>query len=373
MTAGLPIAAMSAHSCHVEVVRHPDQLSPEVRNFMDCAEQRCVEFGFPWFRNLAATVYPDSTNLRFFVLRRAGKVIGVLPLRAEKAALGWDFYALGNFYTALFEPLFAPDCHAEELVPLLAAVRAELPSLGSLRLAPMDPAAPSYRLMLDALRAVGWRPFEFFAFGNWYLPVSESWANYLAQRSGTQRSTIKRAGKKFQADGGTLELVTDCADVARAIAAYEKVYARSWKKLEPYPDFMPGLARTCAEQGFLRLGLAWLDGQPIAAQLWIVSHGHAEIYKLAYDESFKTYAPGTLLTALLMKHVIEVDKVSEVDYLIGDDPYKETWVSHRRERWGIVAYNPRSLNGLAGWIRETLGRTVKAIKLRFAKAPAVVS
>jgi CelD/BcsL family acetyltransferase involved in cellulose biosynthesis len=71
-----------------------------------------------------------------------------------------------------------------------------------------------------------------------------------------------------------------------------------------------------------------------------------------------------LLTALLMEHVIEVDKVAEVDYLIGDDPYKKTWMSHRRERWGVIAYNPRSLAGLAGWTREALARLVKSAGAR---------
>jgi hypothetical protein len=232
----------------------------------------------------------------------------------------------------------------------------------------MDPSAPSYRLMLEGMRMAGWQPFQFFAFGNWYLPVRASWTAYLAQRDGILRSTIKRMSKKFGAGGGMLEIVTDGADMARAIDAYQTVYATSWKKPEPYPEFMPGLARTCAGLGYLRLGLAWLNGRPIAAQLWIVSHGRAEIYKVAYDEGFKAYAPGTLLTALLMEHVIEIDRVSEVDYLIGDDPYKKSWMSHRRERWGVIAYNPRSLGGLAGWGRESLGRLVKSIRSRLTAA-----
>ena len=60
-----------------------------------------------------------------------------------------------------------------------------------------------------------------------------------------------------------------------------------------------------------------------------------------------------------MRHVIEVDRVKEVDYLIGDDPHKQFWMSHRRERWGIVAYNPRTLTGALGLLREVLGRLAK--------------
>jgi hypothetical protein len=72
----------------------------------------------------------------------------------------------------------------------------------------------------------------------------------------------------------------------------------------------------------------------------------------------------------LMEHVIEIDKVEEIDYLIGDDPYKKAWMSHRRERWGVIAYNPRSMGGLAGWAREALGRRIKSIETRFASDAA---
>jgi hypothetical protein len=61
-----------------------------------------------------------------------------------------------------------------------------------------------------------------------------------------------------------------------------------------------------------------------------------------------------------MKYVIDCDRVSEVDFLTGADPYKKGWMSHWRERRGIVAYNPKSIIGLAlmgkqmigGWLRK---------------------
>lgn len=343
----------------VQIVPHPAALAPDAKAFMAQAETRCYEFGADWFANLASTVYANDAGVRLYVLREQGQVVAVLPMRAQRCMFGWQLHSLTNFYTTLYEPLLAPGAAAPALVRLLQAARRDLPELCSLQLAPMDRAAPAYGALLAGLRGAGLRPFEYFAFGNWYQPVTGSWTNYLAGRNGTLRSTIKRMTKKFDGDGGTMEMMTALDGLERGIAAYEQVYASSWKQPEPFPYFIPGLMRTCAAAGTLRLGIAWLDGKPIAAQLWIVCHGRAEIYKVAYDEGFKAYAPGTLLTALLMKHAIEVDQVAEVDYLIGDDPYKKTWMSHRRERWGVIAYNPRSLAGLAGWLRETMGRRLK--------------
>ena len=214
--------------------------------------------------------------------------------------------------------------------------------------------------------------FTFHAFQNWVLPVTSDWPSYLAARDGKLRTTLSRMGRRFAARGGRLELLQgDSNRLEAGIAAYQAVYAASWKNAEPFPDFMPGLIQLCADEGWLRLGVAWLGDRAIAAQVWMVANGRAEIYKLAYDEAFKTYSPGTLLTALLMAHVFEQDRVAEVDYLIGDDPYKKAWMTQRRERWGIIAYNSATLAGRFGLWREWLGRRVKPLLVRRRARAAV--
>ena len=157
--------------------------------------------------------------------------------------------------------------------------------------------------------------------------------------------------------------------------AYEQVYAASWKNSEPFPNFVQGLVHTSAEQGWLRIGVAWLENKPIAAQIWIVANGKSSIYKVAYDENYKAYTPGTLLTALLMQNSFEIDQVTKVDYLIGDDPYKKTWMTERQERWGIVAYNPRTIGGAFLLAKEVAGRKMKPwlAKLRKTGTKNVVS
>jgi CelD/BcsL family acetyltransferase involved in cellulose biosynthesis len=81
-----------------------------------------------------------------------------------------------------------------------------------------------------------------------------------------------------------------------------------------------------------------------------------------------------VLTSKLMQHVIDVDKVRIVDYLSGDDDYKKMWMSHRREFWGIVGFNPRSLRGAAQIVRHVGGRfgkqLVERTKRRWARASA---
>ena len=162
-------------------------------------------------------------------------------------------------------------------------------------------------------------------------------------------------------------MITSEEKLEQAISAWKKIYDASWKKPEPFPNFVPGLIRICASRGWLRLGIAYYDGEPAAAQFWIVNNNRAIIFKLAYDEKFAKLSAGTLLTAYLMAHVLDKDKVHEVDYMIGDDAYKKSWMSHRRERWGIIAYNADTVRGSLLSAIQMLGALRRRIAGRYTK------
>lgn len=356
----------------VERFAHPRELPEDVLALMRRRERDYVEFGADWFGLLTDTVFRDKAQAAFYVLRRQSRVLAVLPVGWQLDADGRrELGALANYYTTLYAPVLEDDLTPEDLLPLVMALRRDH-GAPSYRFWPMDPNSREFGLLRRALRLGGLKPREYFAFGNWHLQVDGDWAAYLKGRSAQLRSTIKRMTKRLAAEtDGRLEIIRDEADVERGIAAYEAVYSASWKVPEPYVDFVPGLIRLCARRGWLRLGIAWVGDKPIAAQLWIVHAGRAHIYKVAYDEAFKAITPGTLVTALLLEEVIERDRVSEVDYLVGDDAYKKTWMSHRRERFGLVAYDPATARGLLGLIRQALGTAWRRLRtLRRAAVPA---
>lgn len=353
----------------VEVYQHPDEFPADVVNFFD-ANAVDFESTTPWYRNLTNEVFKASGSARFLVLRDAARPIAALPICLRRKPGRIAGGSLSNYYTALYAPILARNSRARDLAWLLAHANASFGPLASFRFEPMDPNSRAFAALTEALALIGFVPFTFFGFGNWHLPVAFDWAGYLKGRSANLRSTVKRMSKKFAEAGGTLELIADAATLQRGMDAFQRVYSKSWKVAEPYPNFVPGLAQACAEAGHLRLGLAWLGNTPVAAQFWIVAKGKASIYKVAYDEGFKEFSPGTLVTAMLMTHVVDIDPVEEVDFLIGDDAYKKTWMSHRRERWGIVGYNARTLFGLAGLIREGLGRLYKAARAKWAAKPS---
>lgn len=337
------------------------QVPEDVQALFDHAERADVQFGLGWYRNLAASVFSEKDEVRVHVLRRRGRPVVALPVVRHPSLLGGRVAALGNYYTTLFEPALADDLLVEELAELLRVMRRAYAPVRSLTFAPMDAERPAFELLRRGLRESGLYVYDYFSFGNWYWPAHGNADEYLAARPGEVRSTLRRMGKKFAAAGGRIEILTGEQAATDGISAYEAVYRSSWKQAEPHPRFMPGLARLCASRSWLRLGLAWIDQRPVAAQFWIVANGKACIYKLAYDEAFGHLSPGSLLTAALMRHAIDCDRVAEIDYLTGDDGYKRAWMTHRRERRGLVAYDPRSPAGLWGAAMEGAGRVAKPI------------
>jgi hypothetical protein len=326
----------------------------------------------PWFANLVASGLGPDNRLRIYGMRDGADAALslLLPLRPGVGRFGLRrLEGLANWYSSLYGVVALPDgAQKDRLQQLAHALAAERPRWDVLDLHPLDPADPLFPPLMDALRAAGMATQRYFCFINWYLDVAgRSYDAYAASLPSKLKSTLKRKGRQLEKSGRAhFEIVSGGEGLDAAIAAYQDVYARSWKSPEPTPDFMPGLIRTCAAEGWLRLGIATVDGMPAAAQLWIVCRGVAAIYKLAYDERYANLSIGSLLTEQLMRHVIDIDKVMEVDYLTGDDAYKRDWMSASRERCGIVAFNLRSPRGLVAAALHLGGGRVKALlrKLR---------
>jgi CelD/BcsL family acetyltransferase involved in cellulose biosynthesis len=354
-------ASAEAAGLHTLSLSDLEVVPEDVTRLFALAEQTDPQFGLHWYRNLVQTVFTPPAVVRLHVLRRDGQAVAVLPVVEKSAGWGREVLALGNYYTSLFAPALAPEVNANELALLVQqAMRSHAP-LKMLRVAPMAPEATGFNLLKAAMAQAGLVPFEYFCFGNWYLPVQGDADQYLATRPGEVRNTLRRMGKKFAAADGHFEIVTTPQDAVQAVAEFTRVYRTSWKQAEPYERFIPGLSALCAQQGWLRMGLARVGAQVVAAQLWIVAAGKASIYKLAYDPAFRQLSPGSLLTEQLMRHVIDQDKVREIDYLTGDDAYKNQWMSHRRERLGLIAFNPRTMSGLAGLVFESCARRFKPL------------
>ena len=306
-----------------------------------------------WYGSILAAALPPAATPCFLVVENGANVDAVFPMLRASGAMA----ALTSPYTCLWSPLIAQGLSTDRLVEIGRGLASVWRRAGVVRLEALAAPDPAMETILAGLRASGLYCLRFDHFGNWHIGVAGlDWDAYLASRPGTLRTSILRARKRLvHTRGAIFTLVESAAGLDEAINAYETVYAASWKEPEPFPCFNAALMRACAADGLLRLGTLTLDGAPIAAQFWMVRDGWAGVQKLAHDEAQRALAPGTVLTALMIRHLLEVDHVKELDFGRGDDAYKRLWTGARRQRVGVLVVNPFSLAGSVAIARHGVG------------------
>jgi hypothetical protein len=328
------------------------------RALFDAAPHRDLFCGTAWYETVLACGMDADAAPRFVVCGDGARV--VLPMQSW--AGGRRLGSLTTVYTCRYQPLLGRADTPAALTAAFAAFAVYCRGWPTVRLDALDADAPWLPALLEGATAAGLATRRFNHFGNWHEEVAgQDWGAYLGGRPGSLRETVRRRLARGARDGLRFELVTGGAGLEAGIAAYETVYARSWKPAEPFPRFNAALMRAIAPLGLLRLGLLWQAERPVAAQLWIVEGGQATVLKLAHDEAAKAQSPGTVLTARMLAHLLDREHVGRIDFGRGDDPYKRLWARQRRQRIGIVLANPRHPRGLAFLARHAIGRARQAV------------
>jgi hypothetical protein len=323
-----------------------------------------------WLDTLLAHALPEGVEP---LLAADAARVALLPLWRRHD--GWLASLTGD-YSLAWRPLISPGVEEGALVAagrsLAGVVRLRRPMLWEL----LDPTCPGLSPLLAGFHAGRAIAARFDSAGNWHEVLEEgaSWPAYLAARDPALRTTITRKLPRARRTH-RLEIVTAPGPALEdGIAAYEDVRARSWKPHEPFPRFDAALLRAVAPAGLLRLGILREaeGGRAVAAQYWILDRAtdlagagaapRATVLKLAHDETARAASPGTVLTAMMIRSLIEEDGVRVLDFGRGDDAYKQLWVGARRQRIGLVIADPLSPWGAAALARQAAGAVLRRVR-----------
>jgi hypothetical protein len=277
---------------------------------------------------------------------------GVLALPLMQRRGSRQLRSLASWYSFWARPVFAGTGDRQAL---MAALARDLPHRSPrVSIGPLGEEEAAE--VASAFSAAGWRVLDSTIDTNHRLDLAgRDFAEYWAARPGQLRETVRRKRAK-----GRVEVrIAHRFDPAEW-AAYEAVYARSWKPAEGSPDFLRRFAEGEGAAGSLRLGLALINGAPVAAQLWTVENGVAYIHKLAHDERAQALSPGTLLTAAMFEHAIDRDHVACIDFGTGDDAYKRNWMETARPMMRLDMHWPRNPHAWPHLLRAKVRSLVSA-------------
>ncbi len=286
-----------------------------------------------WFDLLAAHGFAGQG--RYDARGHSDNATALLPLRIEKPG---HLAGLTNWYSFAIRPLYTGSGdHSAALFALFRNLRSQAARLS------LYPVRDDEREAIgSALRGAGWWVQIIAAGDRHWLDLGDmDHDGWWASRPGALRNTVQRKAKKGIVD---IQLLT--AFDPGSWAAYEQIYAASWKPEEGHPALLRAFAEAEGAGGRLRMGIARIEGVPVAAQYWTVEDGTAFIHKLAHVEDSLKASPGTLLSAALFRHVIAVDGVKRIDFGTGNDAYKRDWMNRHEPLWRIEAFNP---SRVAAW------------------------
>jgi hypothetical protein len=311
------------------------QLDAQLAALLSPAQQQAPFDRLEWLRGLAS-----ACNMKpLFAAARDDHSLVVLPL----SKMSDHLVGLSNYYTFRYRPIIASDqTDARALLEALARDLAERTHRITLTSVPDEDGSAT--LLEEAFHGAGWTVLREQCDTNHILrSQGRSWEQYHAGLPGKLRSTIKRKSGKLQCR------VLDRFDEV-FWAQYVSIYRESWKPEEGSVEFLREFAEAEGEQGRLRMGVAYAEGVPVAAQVWTVEGGTAFIHKLAYRHSASALSPGTVLSAAMFERALDLDRVDLIDYGIGDDPYKRDWMEEVRPRFRLDMFrsgSPRNWIALA--------------------------
>ncbi len=205
-----------------------------------------------------------------------------------------------------------------------------------------------------------------------YIPLeSHSWESYLASLGGETRYNFNRKWKRLNRDFKVkFEAISDQNRLTEAIAVLIAHHNARWSERggsdafhnEDLVTFHHELSRIVLAQGWLRLYVLWLDGQPAASLYGFLYRDKFYFYQSGFDASYEKHSVGFLTMGLAIREAI-AEGASEFDLLHGDEGYKSHWTTRKRALGRIELYPSGATSAaVRRWMQ--LGRIYRRVEHR---------
>jgi CelD/BcsL family acetyltransferase involved in cellulose biosynthesis len=335
----------------VSVENHLEPLSAEWDDLADrCAPAPFMRTGWiaAWWRAFG------GGTLELLCARDAGRLVGLLPLRRRS----WGVDSPTNYHTLEFGMLAESDDARRALARAVFARHPGRVSIGFLSGERRDPIE-----LQDAARAHGYRVIVDATSRSPYVPIHSDWAGYERRLSRNMRGDLRRTHRRLEEQGAiSIDYSEGGEHFETLLEECFAVDARSWKagantaivSHANTRQFYEHIGHWAASRGSLRLALLRVEGRPVAMQMGLEEEGVHFAIKASYDASYSRFSPGKLLMHAIVEGAFRRG-LKSVELLGADEPYKQRWASHSRERLTLRAYAGSPIGWLA-WRTDVHGR-----------------
>lgn len=196
-----------------------------------------------------------------------------------------------------------------------------------------------------------------------WVDVAGSFDDYWNARGKNLRTNVRKQRTKLENDGvaATLECIDQPDQVAAAMADYGNLEIAGWKAeggTAIHPDNAQGrfyrkmLEAFCA-QGRGRIYRYRFDDKIVAMDLCIEAGDTIVILKTAYDESYKTLSPSTLMRYEQFKQIFEAGKLKRIEFYGRVMEWHTRWTPNERTLYHATLYRWPILQKLRNYARKS--------------------
>ncbi|HEY1774222.1 MAG TPA: GNAT family N-acetyltransferase [Gammaproteobacteria bacterium] len=306
-------------------------------------------------------------ELEIKTLWQQGQLTAALPLGRRSGQLE----STANFHTPVFGITAANPTAATSMARELFRDAPARVSLSGL-----DPDGTTLKVCKDAAEEAGFNVITRPHLLSPFVGLEYGWNEYKRNLHSHLLRNLRRGRKQLEEQGKlVIENVSGEALLDARLDEALDVEASGWKgKMgtailsQPHTrDFYREMAHWAAERGVLRLYLLRLSERVLTMCLTLQQHGVCYMLKGGYDENFKRYSPGNILTAALIEDCANRG-ITRVEIYGEAEAYKLNWATGTRQFMRLEAFAPTVAGRLAlasyRYSRPITSRVRQALKMQ---------
>jgi len=172
--------------------------------------------------------------------------------------------------------------------------------------------------------------------------------------SGKYRRGLRRRRRLLEKLGSLrFEVHQDGERLEERFEEFLRVEGANWKgregtAIQCEPDakaFWWRLAQEAVQANVLRLHLLKLDGRAVSGEFGIVWAGRYYCLKVGYDETYRQYGPGALMTQHLLEYCFNDPLIQTYDFAGPAQPYMANWTDRYELTWQLSVGSPSLVRG----------------------------
>lgn len=308
---------------------------------------------------------------------------GILPGFVTRGILGRTYRLLGSGTVCSDDlQLLEDEGEPTEFAKLAAeclvssAFRQAFGRLDAVELEGHLQGEPSLGRLTAELRTAGWVAEERELAGAWRVKLPGTSEELLAQLPKSRRRKANKARRLLAEGQVNYEFAGEWARIGSLWNEFVRLHQKRREILgeagcfsDPrFERFLRSAVQRFAGQQACWLGVLWSAGQPVGMNLVFLHRAMACVYQAGMDPERSELDPGHLINYFMIERAIE-QKVEWLDFLRGDEPYKEGWGAERRVLCRSRCFAPH----LSARLRQTAlaaGRGLKAWSANWLSQPA---